>query len=131
MELTVLGESGAQIVMGLHVVRLELERASKCGEGVARPARQTAGFSEAEPGGGVIRVERDGLAKPFDGEIVTAGLMRDETQQMQRVSVSWLCREDLAAEVFGVCQPASLVMLERDLESLGDCHFIDGWGIGW
>jgi hypothetical protein len=70
--------------------------------------------------GGIVRIEVDGPLDELCSAIVITGLMGDGAEQVQRIHVVGLHREDLAVEPFGVRQSPSLVMLESERESLLD-----------
>jgi hypothetical protein len=49
-------------------------------------------------------------------------LIRKDTEQMERIRMAWLHREDLPIERLRFRKPARLVMLNRQPESLWDRH---------
>jgi len=116
------GQCGAQIVMGLCLVRFEFQRTTIRGSGFGGPSRGAAGFAEITMGGGIVWVERDGLANPLDREIVAAGLVSDAAQEVERAGMVWLHGEDLTVERLGVGQSSGAVALEGEIEGLWDGH---------
>ena len=68
------------------------------------------------------RVDRDGPANVIHGNRGLASLEGDHPQQMQRVGVCRLPREDPPIDLPGHVEPPGPVVLHRNRVSLGDLH---------
>jgi len=66
----------------------------------------------------MIRKEDDGLANHLHGEVMAAGLVGDDPEQMKRVGMTWLHGEDLAVKRLGFGQAPGLVVLERQIKGV-------------
>jgi hypothetical protein len=122
VELTAVPQRRAQIVVGHRVGGLDCECAATRGNGFLQSTGRAAGFTKVGMSGGIIRVEGNGLANPFHREVIAARLVSDDAEEVQRVSMLWLHRKDLAVERFGFRQTPGAVMLKRDLKRLWDGH---------
>ena len=119
----------AKIVMSHRESRVELERCAKRGDGFIKMALSHESVAEIEL---VVRtrgIGRDCLANQIRCHVVAAGLIGNDAEQMQRVGMIWLRREDLPVESLGVRQAAGAVVLEREIEGLGNGHIAD-WSEG-
>lgn len=70
----------------------------------------------------VVGVQSDGLADHRHRNVVPAYLMRDESQQVERIRVLRLHREDLPVNRLSIPQPPGPMMLERKFKRLLDGH---------
>jgi hypothetical protein len=99
-----------------------LERTMICGDRFFKVALSGQGVAEVKMVVRTRRIQSDGFANQIYSEVVAADLVGDDAEQMQRLGVFWLRRQDLAVERFGLRQPPSLVVLEREFEGLRDRH---------
>ena len=112
----------AQVVMSHRESRVNLERGAKRGDGFVKLALSQKSVAEIEL---VVRtrgIGRDRLANQIRCQVVASGLIGNDAEQMQRVGMIWLHREDLPVESLGVRQAAGAVVLEREIEGLGNGH---------
>jgi len=56
-------------------------------------------------------------------------LLGEDAKEVQRINMVWLRREHLPVEGLGIRQAAGAVMLEREIEGLGNGHIAD-WSEG-
>jgi len=108
--------------MGLRVIGIEFERTAARRHGFVELT--LAGQCSAEIGksGRIVRMEHEGLANPLHGEVVSAGLVGDDTKEMPGFGMVGLHGQDLAVECLGIRQPSGLMMLESKFEGLLSGH---------
>src|SRR5215469_17887070 len=70
--------------------------------------------------GGVFAVSRDRRSDMLDRAIGSAALMFDQPEQMKRLRVAGVDRQDLAADALRISSAACTLMGERRVEPLGD-----------
>jgi hypothetical protein len=66
------------------------------------------------------------LANPLHCEVIAAGLVIDNAEEVERVGVVRLHRKNLAVERLRFRQTPSLMMVDRDLKRLRNRHIIRG-----
>ena len=69
-----------------------------------------------------VGIHAHGLPDEIHRHVFLPDLMRDDSEQVQRIGMPRLHREDLPVDRLRLRQPPGLVMLERDLKSFGDRH---------
>src|SRR5207247_2339073 len=96
----------------LGVIRLELNGFGISGRSARNLAQRFENGSEIVVGlgaGAALNRFRNELS----GVVVVTGLMRQNSQQMQRIDLIWIGHEELAINCLRVGESPSAVMLER------------------
>lgn len=73
-----------------------------------------------------VRGDGDGVLDEFDGDVVAAHLMGDDTEEVKSLGLARLHCQDITVERLGLREPASLVVLDSDFKCL-----LDGHGLEW
>ena len=69
-----------------------------------------------------VGIHAHGLPDEVHRQVFLPDLMRDDSEQVQRIGMPRIHGEDLPVDRLRLTQPPGLVMLERDLKSFGDRH---------
>jgi hypothetical protein len=92
----------AAIVEGFGMVGFEFERLVVACQGFLKPARALQREAEVGKPRRVGCVQFYRLADPFGSSVITAGLIGNGADQLERVSMIRLCREDLPIASLGL-----------------------------
>ena len=118
VELASLFERIAEIVVGFHMIRIELDGAPVMRFGLAHPTERMEGVAQIAVEIRNAIVAGDGFADQVDRGLVVPGLMSDDAEEMQAVGVIWIDRKDLPVTALGLMEPASLMQAAPLLQSL-------------
>jgi hypothetical protein len=118
LKFALLFERIAEIVIGFHMVGIELDSPAVMGLCLAHA-------TESMESGAKIAVEirnaiiaGDGLADQVDRGLVVPGLMSDDPKKMQAVGVVRISREDLPVIALGLLEPTGLMQAAPLLQGL-------------
>jgi hypothetical protein len=109
-----------QIEAGAGEAGIELEGAAVVNDRFVGASEGEARFTEIRMGGGILRLEGEGLLDETNGVGMLSGGVGEHAEQMQGAGVLRLDGEDLAVESFRFAEPAGLVMLHGDLKGALD-----------
>ena len=119
---TLLLKYQAQVVVRFRIGRPKRERP-------AETRRRGLELAQAHPDialvvviVGFLRPLGNGAANQIHRQCRLAGLQREDTEQMQRIGVIGLVRQDLPVKGLRLAQLARLMILDREVEGLLDRH---------
>ena len=122
VELALVLERGTQAVMRLREVGLELNRETVCGGCLAKAVEAFQGVPKIQVCRRHIGPDSDRPVNQTHRSLMVPGLAGDDSQQVQRIEMIRLDVENLPVNDLRFRQPARLVVLDRDAESLRDAH---------
>ena len=124
VELALLLQGVAQIVLGGGGVRPEFQCPTEAGHRFAQAAQGHQGIAQIEMVGNGSPIQANCPTNAFDGNRVFARLVGNHSEEMDGVGMVRLGGEDLPVDLLGRLQPASLVVLDRKGQGLGGCGHI-------
>ena len=120
-------EDEPQIVTRLGKIGFQFQGPAVRGDRLFKAPGRPARLAEIGVRRGVAGVELNGLANPFQGQIVAAALVREHAEVMPRARMVSIGGEDLAIPRLGIGQPPGLVVMQGFSEDLRDGK---GWRCG-
>jgi hypothetical protein len=84
VELALLHQDNRQVVVGQGQIRLQSQGQPKTGHRLLQPSQGRQHQSQVEAGLDKVGLQPQRLADTMQGEVVTAGLVGDQTEQMER-----------------------------------------------
>ena len=108
----------AEVVVGVRVVRLELDGLLEVLEGFVPAAELAQRHAHIVAEFRTALVRGDRLADQVDGNFVAPDLQRDHAEKVQAVDVLGIDRKNVAIKAFGFRQSSCLVQRHRALEVL-------------
>lgn len=111
-----------EVAISFGEVRLKLKCAVICGNRFLELSDFLKSTAQIIVGGSVIGSYRRCLAKPHEGQIRSANLIGNYPDQVHRLRVCRLHRQNLPIDRLRLCQSPRLVMAESECQRLWDCH---------
>jgi hypothetical protein len=109
----------AEVGQSGGLVRPEAQGLSVRGDGFVETAQPLQDHTEIAVVVRAIPRDRNRLADPFDGHLVTAALVVYDAKQVQGIGVAWVAPEDLMICGLGPVQVTSLVRTDSNDQGLG------------
>ena len=120
LKFPLLGKHIGEAVMRIPMAGFQVDGAPIAGRGRRQIALQKVGVSKVVVIVRRSRIVLDGSKDQWNSDLILAGLLRDDTEVMERIGVLRIDLQDLAIAGFGLRQAARLMVLQTHLQRLGD-----------
>lgn len=114
-----------EAVMCIHKAWRQRDRSSIAGGGCGQITLQEIGISKIKLIIGGSRIVLDGRQDQWNRDLILAGLLSDDPEQMERVGVLRFELQDLAVAGFGLRQSASPMVLQTNLQRFGSGSVVE------
>ncbi len=126
VQLPLVIQGSTQIVVRLGKVRLQLQCPVIAGDGFVQLPLFLQRTAQVAMEDSLISLQPDCASNVFDGNLMLADLVSDDTEKMPRIGMIRLDRENLPIDLLSGLQPTGLVVLNRSRHCFGNrCHNVN------
>ena len=111
VELSLLLQDVAEVIVGAGELRHQLQSTAIAGDCLRKPLQGLVSLAQVVVEDSDVAANPDRAADEVDGRLVTADLMRDHAQEMERVGLIRFGPENVLIDSRGGFQPTVLVVL--------------------